>query len=91
MPPRELCLTELPLHAEAQIVAVEPAASLEMADLEERLAEIGFLAGERVRLLARAILGGPLAVRVGSDTFALRPAEAVCVRVVALAGSEGAR
>jgi ferrous iron transport protein A len=46
------------------------------------LAEIGFLPGERVQLLGRAVPGGdPLVVRVGDSTFALRVAEAACVQV----------
>ncbi|MCK6424044.1 MAG: ferrous iron transport protein A [Burkholderiaceae bacterium] len=46
------------------------------------LAEIGFLPGERVQLLGRAMPGGdPLVVRVGDSTFALRVAEAACVQV----------
>jgi len=48
------------------------------------LEEIGFCAGERVMLMARALPGGdPLVVRVGQSTFALRRAEAACVRVAA--------
>ncbi|WP_211364128.1 FeoA family protein [Propionivibrio limicola] len=47
------------------------------------LEEIGFIAGEQVSLMARAIPGGdPLVVRVGQSTFALRRAEAACVSVV---------
>lgn len=47
------------------------------------LEEIGFVAGERVMLMARALPGGdPLVVRVGQSTFALRRAEAACVEVV---------
>ena len=83
-PEKTLGLEELPLHTDARIVAVEARKGHEAADLAERLAEIGFLPGERVRLLARALFGEPLAVRVGSDTFALRRSEAACVRVVAL-------
>jgi len=79
-----LRLEELPLHTDARIVAVEAREGRETGDLAERLAELGFLPGERVRLLARAFLGEPLAVRVGSDTFALRLTEAACVRVVAI-------
>ena len=70
-------------------MAVEPRKGHEAADLAERLAEIGFLPGERVRVLARALFGEPLAVRVGSDTFALRRAEAACVLVVALPAPNG--
>lgn len=46
------------------------------------LAEIGFVPGERVTVTARARWGGdPLVVRVGQSCFALRRAEAACVRV----------
>ena len=55
------------------------------ADMADRLAELGFLPGERVAVLARGMPGGePLAVRVGLSTFALRRAEADCVQVMAL-------
>ena len=47
------------------------------------LEEIGFLAGEQVQLMAKAIPGGdPLVVRVGQSTFALRRAEAACIEVM---------
>jgi ferrous iron transport protein A len=50
------------------------------------LEEIGFIPGEPVCVLARALPGGdPLVVRVGSSTFALRRAEAACVLVEAAA------
>jgi ferrous iron transport protein A len=88
---KTLSLEVLPLHTDARIVAVEARKGHEGADLAERLAELGFLPGERVRLLARALFGEPLAVRVGSDTFALRRAEAACVRVVALPLAKGGR
>ena len=46
------------------------------------LAEIGFLPGERVSVTTRSVWGGdPMVVRVGQSTFALRRAEAACVRV----------
>ncbi len=46
------------------------------------LEEIGFIAGERVMLMTRGLPGGdPLVVRIGQSTFALRRAEAACVRV----------
>ncbi|MDN3544934.1 MAG: ferrous iron transport protein A [Roseateles asaccharophilus] len=44
------------------------------------LEQIGFVAGEPVRVLSRALLGGePLVVRIGQSTFALRRAEAACI------------
>ena len=46
------------------------------------LEEIGFIEGEQVTLMARALPGGdPLVIRIGQSTFALRRAEAACVRV----------
>jgi ferrous iron transport protein A len=46
------------------------------------LEEIGFLPGEPVVLKTRAQPGGdPMVVRIGSSTFALRRAEAACVRL----------
>jgi ferrous iron transport protein A len=55
------------------------------------LEEIGFIAGESVTLMARGLPGGdPLVVRIGQSTFALRRAEAACVRVT-LASAIGAR
>jgi len=48
----------------------------------QQLADIGFIAGERVALMARGVPGGdPLVVRVGLSTFALRLAEAACVHL----------
>lgn len=47
-----------------------------------QLEDIGFLAGERVSIMARGLPGGdPLVVRVGLSTFALRMVEASCVHV----------
>ena len=55
------------------------------------LEEIGFLPGERVMLMARALPGGdPLVVRVGQSTFALRRAEAACVQVLPVTQTEPA-
>ena len=55
----------------------------------QQLAELGFLPGEPVMLMARALPGGdPMVVRVGQSTFALRCAEAACVRVSAVASAQ---
>lgn len=46
------------------------------------LAEIGFLPGEQVMVRRKSLWGGdPMVVRVGDSSFALRKAEAACVRV----------
>ena len=51
-------------------------------DVLLRLLEIGFLPGERVRVVARGFpAGDPMAVRVGNTTFALRAHEASLIRV----------
>jgi len=75
-------LSELSMMVDARIVAVHAPAAAGGAELPERLGELGFLVGERVRVLARAPFGDPIAVRVGSGTFALRRAEADCVQVL---------
>ena len=50
---------------------------------KKRLEEIGFVVGEQVRLMAKAIPGGdPMVVRVGQSTFALRRVEAACISVM---------
>lgn len=72
------------LHAgdEATVVSLEPPATPTDRDLLLRLVEIGFLPGERLRVIARALPGGePIAVRLGHATFALRRFEAALVNV----------
>lgn len=51
-------------------------------DWGQQLADLGFVAGERVTLLRRGLWGeAPLVVRVGHSTYALRAAEADCVLI----------
>ena len=50
-------------------------------EVGRRLAELGFLPGEAVRIVARGLLRAPIAVRIGTGTFALRLFEAACIRV----------
>ncbi len=72
-------LSEAPMRKAFQVIeVVSPDGQPDWAD---RLAEIGFLAGEQVQVLSRVPGGDPIAVRVGTSTFALRRAEAACVRV----------
>lgn len=81
-------LDRLALHAPAIVHQV--IAPPGMPDWANWLAEIGFLPGESVRVIARGAPGGdPLVVRIGDSTFALRKAEAACIRVLPAAG-EGA-
>lgn len=57
--------------------------SLHTTEILRRLQELGFVTGERVRVLQRGVPGGePIAVRVGSSTFALRGFEASLVSVI---------
>jgi len=83
-------LAEVPLNQPCELVDVQvPAGRADQADWARRLADIGFLPGERVHLIARGLPGGdPLAVRIGTSTFALRRAEAACVHVRLLPGGQ---
>jgi ferrous iron transport protein A len=49
-------------------------------DVQRRLMELGFVPGERIRVLKR-VMKGPLAVKVGESTFALRRFEAALVSI----------
>jgi ferrous iron transport protein A len=78
-------LSDLAKGQSARVVGVVPSAADVPADLTRRLADLGFLPGERVHVLARGPLGGePVAVRVGTATFALRRLEADCIRIAPL-------
>jgi ferrous iron transport protein A len=80
-------LADLATGAPARVVSVAASdtASVDSgasAGLSRRLAELGFLPGERLRIVARGFLGRePIAVRIGTGTFALRLFEAACIRV----------
>ena len=73
-------LTDLPLNAAAQVEAVQDLHANDV--IARRLRELGFVAGEEVRIVARGPLGAePLLVQVGFTRFALRRAEAARVRL----------
>jgi len=79
-----LRLADLATGTPARVVSVSAtdAASAASGGLSRRLAELGFLPGERLRIVARGFLGRePIAVRIGTGTFALRLFEAACIRV----------
>jgi ferrous iron transport protein A len=66
----------------ARVVSVSAANSKTPAEVGRRLSELGFLPGEAVRIVARGFLArAPIAVRIGTGTFALRLFEAACIRV----------
>jgi ferrous iron transport protein A len=78
----DIALVDLAPGASARVVSVTAADSRAPAELGRRLAELGFLPGEAVRIVARGLLSrAPIAVRVGTATFALRLFEAACIRV----------
>jgi len=80
--PGEVRLADLRLGATARVVGVSTDDAAAPAEMGKRLAELGFLPGEAVRIVARGFMArAPIAVRVGTGTFALRRFEAACVRV----------
>lgn len=80
MPPTRL--SDLPNGAQATVAAVSASSPQADAQMLRRLAELGFLPGEPLRVLRRGPGGRePLAVQVGETLFALRLVEAQCVEV----------
>lgn len=78
----DISLNELGLGLPARVVSVVAADAATPAELGRRLAELGFLPGEAVRVVARGLMArAPIAVRIGTGTFALRLFEAACIRV----------
>jgi ferrous iron transport protein A len=79
-PSEAVKLADLAIGAVARVVSVSPGDAA--AEMGRRLAELGFLPGEAVRVVARGLMARePIAVRVGTGTFALRLFEAACIRV----------
>lgn len=82
-----LNLSDLPIGAPADVLAVRlpenpDAVSAEDRDILLRLIEIGFVPGERVRVVAVGHPGRePIAVRIGGTMFALRRFEADLIQV----------
>ena len=73
---------DLPLDTPAWIRGLRTSRHNENRDFATRLLEIGFIAGEQVRVVAHGYPGRePVAVRVGGTTFALRRFEAELVLV----------
>jgi ferrous iron transport protein A len=75
-------LSELGTGMRARVVSVAAPDAAAPSDLRRRLAELGFLPGEAVHIVARGLMArAPIAVRIGTGTFALRLFEAACVHV----------
>jgi ferrous iron transport protein A len=75
-------LSDLPKGATAVVERVEDAHAND--PIAQRLRDLGFVAGEVVRLVARGPIGkDPLLIQIGSTRFALRRSEAERVSVTA--------
>lgn len=83
--PTLITLDALAAGLSATVIHVAPADPQSVdagVDLVRRLMELGFVPGERIRMLRRALPGGdPMAVKVGESTFALRRFEAALISV----------
>jgi ferrous iron transport protein A len=80
--PTDISLNDLRLGMPARVVSIAAADATTPVELGRRLAELGFLPGEAVRVVARGLMArAPIAVRIGTGTFALRLFEAACIRV----------
>jgi len=81
-PQQATTLDKLPVRTVATIQDVA-ASHHDGGALKRRLMELGFVPGERVQVLRKVFFGrGPLAVRVGTSTFAMRKLESSLVKVV---------
>ncbi|MQA41284.1 MULTISPECIES: FeoA family protein [Telluria group] len=76
-----ITLDTLQVGQSATVAHVRPGDSADDgATLVRRLMELGFVPGEKIRMLKRGMPGGePLAIKVGNSTFALRRFEAALV------------
>lgn len=76
-----LQLSELPRGMPAIVQGVDARGERDM--IADRLRDLGFVAGEPVRIVAQGPIGAdPLLVQIGYTRFALRRAEAARVRVM---------
>lgn len=79
----QITLDALQVGASATVTQVAPGdVADDGANLSRRLMELGFVPGEKIRMLKRGMPGGePLAIRVGNSTFALRRFEAALISI----------
>jgi len=80
-----LSLVDLPPHRVTTITSLREAEDGDaQSKVLQRLAELGFMAGETISVLQRGPGGRePIAVQVGDTVFALRRHEASCIQVSA--------
>jgi ferrous iron transport protein A len=78
-----ITLDALAVGSSATVLHVAPGdAADDGANLSRRLMELGFVPGEKIRMLKRGMPGGePLAIKVGNSTFALRRFEAALISI----------
>ena len=83
--PTLITLDALAAGQSATVIHLAPSERLQGdggVDVSRRLMELGFVPGEKIRMLKRGMPGGdPLAVRVGESTFALRRFEAALISI----------
>jgi ferrous iron transport protein A len=68
----------------ATVITLAPNATADRdggIDVSRRLMELGFVPGEKIRMLKRGLPGSPIAVKVGQSTFALRRFEAALISI----------
>ena len=81
-PNHPLALCDARVGQALRVQRVQPPPGVTGDGWQQQLADLGFTPGEHVTVMRRGWPGkDPLAVRVGSSTFALRHAEAACVLV----------
>ena len=80
--PPLITLDTLAVGKSGTVMHIAPTAFDDGVDLARRLMELGFVPGERIRMLKRGMPGGdPLAIKVGNATFALRRFEAALISI----------
>lgn len=85
LPASALLLVDLPPNRQTTILGLAAAQGKNNQSGQlQRLAELGFMAGETISVLRRGPGGRePIAVQVGDTVFALRRHEASCIQVKA--------
>ncbi len=82
-----MTLLELPTGGTATVAAVHDVQANDA--IARRLRELGFVAGEPVRVVTRGPFGGdPLLVQIAGTRFALRRVEAARVRLAERTGAQ---
>lgn len=76
-------LSHLKKGDSASVIGMVGGVGEEQLAMQRRLVELGFIAGEQIRIVAESFPGrDPIAVRVGNSTFALRRHEAAMIQVL---------